>query len=87
LFSINFGFGKLRPLEGVPVYNKIMLGETLDTCAQLCLAEASFQCASFDYVFGDQSCHMSQFIAANVHGMSTDDDESFRIMHYEIKGK
>ncbi|GAB1600758.1 uncharacterized protein LOC106869508 [Argonauta hians] len=82
---VNYGFGSLRPLEGVQLYKKIMLGLTLDACAQLCLAEHTFKCATFDYLFADQSCHMSKYIAANVHGIAPVDDSNFRVMHYELK--
>lgn len=84
---VNFGYGTLQQIEGIHVYNKIMLGVTLDACAQLCLAETSFRCYSFDFIFNDNSCHMSQYIAANVHGVSTDFSEDFRAMHFEVKGK
>lgn len=83
---INYGFGTLRPLEGVQIYNKIMLGVTLDACAQLCLADNTFKCMSFDYAFGESSCDMSEYIAANVHGMSTTYNPDVRVMHYELKG-
>lgn len=82
---VNYGFGSLRPLEGVQLYNKIVLGLTLDACARLCLAEHTFKCVTFDYLFADQSCHMSKYIAANVHGIAPVDDNNFRVMHYELK--
>ncbi|XP_060071928.1 uncharacterized protein LOC132551801 [Ylistrum balloti] len=82
---VNFGYGTLQQIEGIQVYNKIILGVTLDACAQLCLAETSFRCYSFDYVFNDDSCHMSQYIAANVHGVSTSFSEDFKSMHFELK--
>lgn len=82
---VNFGYGKLRPLEGIHIYNKIMIGVSLEHCAQLCLAETAFSCASFDYEFVDKSCHMSQYIAANVHGLQNEYSEDVRTMHYELK--
>ena len=33
---INFGYGTLRQLEGIHIYNKIMLGVSLEYCAHLC---------------------------------------------------
>ena len=84
---INFGYGTLRPLEGIHIYNKIMLGVNLEHCAQLCLAETGFSCASFDYIFKDKSCHMSKLIAANVHGLQNDYSEDTKSMHFEVKGK
>ena len=74
-------------MEGYQIYNKVMLGVTLDACAQLCTAETSFQCASFDYMFNNQACHMSQYVAANVRGMDTNMTPNYRVMHYEKKGQ
>jgi hypothetical protein len=64
-----------------------VLGVHLDACAQLCLAETSFPCASFDYVYDEQSCQLSQYIAANVHGIRTEYDSKYQVMHYELIGK
>jgi hypothetical protein len=83
---INFGYGSLQTVEGVQIHGKIVLGVNLDACAQLCLAETSFKCASFDYVFNEQSCQVSQYIAANVHGMQTEFDREHNVMHYELIG-
>ena len=84
---INYGHGSLQTLEGVQTHTKVILGVSLDACAQLCLGETSFTCASFDYVFGDQSCQLSQYIAANVYGIRTDFDSGYKVMHYELIGK
>lgn len=83
---INYGRGALQTLEGFQTYGKIMLGVNLDACAQLCLAETSFPCASFDYVFVESSCQLSQYIAANVYGIRTDFDPGYEVMHYELIG-
>lgn len=64
-----------------------MLGVNLEHCAQLCLVETGFTCSSFDYLFNDKSCHMSQYIAANVHGLQNDYSEESKSMHFEVKGK
>ncbi|XP_076090760.1 uncharacterized protein LOC143062837 isoform X1 [Mytilus galloprovincialis] len=82
---INFGYGTLRHLEVIHIYNKIMLGVNLEHCAQLCLVETGFTCSSFDYLFNDKSCHMSQYIAANVHGLQNDYSEESKSMHFEVK--
>ncbi|KAH3795724.1 hypothetical protein DPMN_149283, partial [Dreissena polymorpha] len=84
---INYGRGALQTLEGFQTYGKIMLGVNLDACAQLCLAETSFPCASFDYVFVESSCQLSQYIAANVYGIRTDFDPGYEVMHYELIGE
>ncbi|XP_060567434.1 uncharacterized protein LOC132726178 [Ruditapes philippinarum] len=84
---INYGFGSLQTLEGVQTHGKIVLGVHLDACAQLCLAETSFPCASFDYVYDEQSCQLSQYIAANVHGIRTEYDSKYQVMHYELIGE
>ncbi|KAL4218727.1 hypothetical protein ACF0H5_021315 [Mactra antiquata] len=84
---INYGYGSLQTVEGVQTHGKIVLGVNLDACAQLCLAETSFQCSSFDYVFDDQSCQLSQYIAANVYGIRTQFDTRRRVMHYELIGE
>jgi hypothetical protein len=60
-----------------------MLGVNLEHCAQLCLAETGFSCASFDYIFKDKSCHMSKLIAANVHGLQNDYSEDTKSMHFD----
>ncbi|KAL3871672.1 hypothetical protein ACJMK2_039656, partial [Sinanodonta woodiana] len=83
---INYGYGALQPLEGIQIYNKVVLGVTLDACAHLCQSETFFKCNSFDYVFTDQSCQMSQYIAANVHGLMTSYEIDHKIMHYEAIG-
>ena len=84
---INYGYGSLQPVEGIQTHNKLVLGVNLEACAQLCLAETTFKCASFDYVFGEQSCQMSHLIAANVHGMRTQFDTPHQVMHFELIGK
>lgn len=83
---INYGYGSLQTIEGIQTHGKIVLGANLDACAQLCLAETSFPCASFDYVFNDKSCQMSQYIAANVQGIRTDFEPGYQVMHYELIG-
>ena len=82
---INYGFGSLRPLTGSQIYNQIQVGVTLEACATLCLSETSFKCISFDYTFTDNTCHLSEYIAANVYGMAT--NYNFRVMHFELAGK
>ncbi|WAR31389.1 CDCP2-like protein [Mya arenaria] len=84
---INYGHGGLQTVEGVQTHNKIVLGVNLDACAQLCLAETSFSCESFDYVFSEQSCQLSQYIAANVYGIRTVFEPGYRVMHYELIGE
>ena len=84
---INYGYGSLQAVEGIQIHNKLVLGVKLEACAQLCLAETAFKCSSFDYVFGEQSCQMSQLIAANVHGMRTEFDTPYQVMHFELIGK
>ena len=84
---INYGYGSLQTLEGVQIHGKIVLGVHLDACAQLCLAETSFPCASFDYVYEEQSCQLSQYIAANVHGIRTEYKSRYQVTHYELIGK
>ena len=74
-------------MEGIQVHNKLVLGVNMEACAQLCLAELTFKCSSFDYVFREQSCQMSQLIAANVHGMRTQFDTAYHVMHFELIGK
>ena len=69
------------------MHAKIVLGVNLDACAHLCLAETAFACSSFDYMFGDKSCKLSQFIAAEVHGMRTQFDTRQQVMHFELIGK
>ena len=81
---INYGYGALKTVEGIQTHRKFVLGVNLDACAQLCLAE---NCASFDFVFGLQSCQLSQYIAANVHGIRTDFKPGLQVMHYEAIGK
>ena len=84
---INYGYGSLQAVEGIQVHNKLVLGVNMEACAQLCLAELTFKCSSFDYVFREQSCQMSQLIAANVHGMRTQFDTAYHVMHFELIGK
>lgn len=83
---INFGYGSLRILEGIQIYDKNVIGVTLDACAQLCLVQRTFKCNSFDYIFSEHSCKMSHLIAANTHGMNNSYMGNFKVMHFEIKG-
>lgn len=69
------------------MYSKSMFGLDLGACAQLCLTQTTFDCASFDYSFGDRSCQMSRYIASNVGGIDTDNMPTYRVMHYEKKGE
>ena len=84
---VNYGTGSLPLLDGNQIYNKVMFGLTLGACAQLCLTQTTFECASFDYSFSDSSCHMSEYIAANLNGLNHDVMPTYRIMHYEKKGR
>ncbi|CAH1786524.1 unnamed protein product [Owenia fusiformis] len=81
---VNYGFGSLRTMSGTNSYFKVVKGE-LEECAQYCLdgTPQGRKCLSFDYTFGDQTCHLSEYIAANVQGIST--NYRFRVMHYELK--
>ncbi|XP_046338913.2 uncharacterized protein LOC124120195 [Haliotis rufescens] len=80
-----YGSGSLPSLEGHQIYNRVMLGVTLDACAQLCTSEQTFECCSFDYYFEEKACHMSQYIAANVNGVTRDHIDHNAVMHYEKK--
>ena len=84
---VNYGTGSLPLLDGNQIYNKVMFGLTLGACGQLCLTQTTFDCASFDYSFSDSSCHMSEYIAANLNGLNHDVMPTYRIMHYEKKGR
>ncbi|XP_055898470.1 uncharacterized protein LOC106056355 isoform X2 [Biomphalaria glabrata] len=83
---ISFGSGSLPYVEEHVMYSKSMFGLDLGACAQLCLTQTTFDCASFDYSFGDRSCQMSRYIASNVGGIDTDNMPTYRVMHYEKKG-
>ena len=87
---INYGYGRLKPLQSAEVYQKVVMGVTLDNCATMCLSyvHSAFHCLSFDYVFdgGDRdTCHMSKYIGANVYGLVTSRDQ--RVMHFEKTGR
>lgn len=85
---VNYGFGKLKPLAQTEVYQRQMMGITLEECATLCLAqtESSFHCISFDYVFDgpEGTCHLSKYLGANVYGLVSTSDKS--VMHFEKMG-
>ncbi|KAK3087707.1 hypothetical protein FSP39_009442 [Pinctada imbricata] len=81
----NFGYGRMQQIEGEHVYNKIVIGVTQQACAQLCLAETAFRCHSFDFVFEDNSCHMSQYMAANVYGLDISVKDENKVIHFEVK--
>ncbi|XP_061188278.1 uncharacterized protein LOC133196384 [Saccostrea echinata] len=84
-YFINFGYGSLQQLEGEQIYHKTVMGVSLVACAHLCLAENSFKCTSFDYVFDDKSCYLSMYIAANVYGLVTSRSDDKNVVHYEFK--
>src|SRR5690349_3352829 len=48
---INYGVGMLVPVTSEPVYDKFIPEVDLASCAQLCLNETSFHCASFDFIY------------------------------------
>nr|XP_011417151.2 uncharacterized protein LOC105320781 [Crassostrea gigas] len=81
-YFLNFGYGSLRQLEGEQIYQKTVVGVSLVACAHLCLAENSFKCTSFDYLYEDESCYMSMYIAANVYGLMTSRADDKKIIHY-----
>ena len=86
---ISFGYGRLRPLGTGEVYQKVVMGVTLETCATMCLAytQNQFHCLSFDFIFdgpNHSTCHMSKYIAPNVYGLASSDRS---VMHFEKKGK
>ncbi|CAG5132136.1 unnamed protein product, partial [Candidula unifasciata] len=84
---ISYGSGSLPYVDDRPIYTKTMFGLDLGACAQVCLSQTSFECASFDYSFGDRSCHMSRYVASNVGGIDNDNNmPTYRVMHYEKKG-
>lgn len=85
-YFLNFGYGSLRQLEGEQIYQKTVVGVSLVACAHLCLAENSFKCTSFDYLYEDESCYMSMYIAANVYGLMTSRADDKKIIHYEFIG-
>lgn len=85
-YFLNFGYGSLRQLEGEQIYQKTVVGVSLVACAHLCLAENSFKCTSFDYLYEDESCYMSMYIAANVYGLMTARADDKKIIHYEFIG-
>lgn len=85
-YFLNFGYGSLRQLEGEQIYQKTVVGVSLVACAHLCLAENSFKCTSFDYLYEDESCYMSMYIAANVYGLMTSRADEKKIIHYEFIG-
>ncbi|XP_062579644.1 CUB and sushi domain-containing protein 2-like isoform X2 [Saccostrea cucullata] len=84
-YFLNFGYGSLQQLEGEHIYHKTVMGVSLVACAHLCLAENSFKCTSFDYVFDDKSCYLSMYIAANVYGLVTTRTDDKNVAHYEYK--
>ncbi|XP_025113966.1 uncharacterized protein LOC112575994 isoform X2 [Pomacea canaliculata] len=84
---VNYGVGSLPVIDGYQIYGKVMFGVTLGACAQLCLTQTTFDCSSFDYSFSDRACHMSQYIAANLNGLNHDVMPTYRVVHYEKKGK
>lgn len=86
-YFLNFGFGNLQQIEGEQIYHKRVIGVSLVACAHLCLAESSFKCTSFDYIYDDKSCYMSMYIAANVYGLVTSRADDKNVVHYEFKGK
>ena len=85
---INYGMGRLRPLQNTEVYAHSELGIPLEACARKCLEEAEFQCLSFDYIFyGERSsCHISKYIAAHVRGLVVDTTNP-RHNHFEKIGE
>ncbi|CAL1525986.1 unnamed protein product, partial [Lymnaea stagnalis] len=83
---ISYGSGSLPYVEEHVIYSKSMFGLDLGACAQLCLSQTTFDCASFDFSFGDRSCQMSRYLATNVGGIDTDNMPTYKIMHYEKKG-
>lgn len=85
-YFLNFGYGSLRQLEGEQIYQKTVVGVSLVACAHLCLAENAFKCTSFDYLYEDESCYMSMYIAANVYGLMTSRSDDKKIIHYEFIG-
>ncbi|XP_048776860.2 uncharacterized protein LOC125681022 [Ostrea edulis] len=84
-YFLNFGFGNLQQIEGEQIYHKRVIGVSLVACAHLCLAESSFKCTSFDYIYDDKSCYMSMYIAANVYGLVTSRADDKNVVHYEFK--
>ncbi|XP_076436148.1 uncharacterized protein LOC143275756 [Babylonia areolata] len=84
---VNYGVGSLPLVDGYQIYNKVMFGVTLGACAQLCLTQTTFECSSFDFSFNEQSCHMSEYTAAELNGLSHGVTPSYRVMHYEKKGQ
>ncbi|KAL8625747.1 hypothetical protein ACOMHN_012340 [Nucella lapillus] len=83
---VNYGTGSLPLPEGYQIYNKVMFGLTLGACAQLCLTQTTFECSSFDFSFSDKSCHMSEYMAADLNGLNHDVMPTYKVMHYEKKG-
>ena len=47
---LNFGSGMLWPFGGKVFYNHTFRGISVEQCAQRCLDERKFRCASFDYL-------------------------------------
>lgn len=47
---LNFGSGMLWPFGGKVFYNHTFRGISVEQCAQRCLDEGKFRCASFDYL-------------------------------------
>ncbi|KAK3764762.1 hypothetical protein RRG08_006562 [Elysia crispata] len=84
---ISFGHGSLPYVDDRTVYESTMFHLDLGACAQVCLSQKNFVCASFDYVFGERSCHMSRYVASTVGGLQNETMPTHRVMHYEKKGK
>ncbi|GFN90209.1 hypothetical protein PoB_001671500 [Plakobranchus ocellatus] len=82
---ISFGHGSLPFVDDSTVYQKSMFHLDLGACAQVCLSQTTFDCASFDYVFGERSCHMSRYVASTVGGLQNETMPTHRVMHYEKK--
>ncbi|KAK6195131.1 hypothetical protein SNE40_000617 [Patella caerulea] len=80
---ICYGVGSLPQIDGYQIYGKVMIGVTLEACAQLCLSQTLFKCVSFDYSFNSKTCQMSKYIAANLLGLETDIIPTYKVMHYE----
>jgi len=71
----------LKPGQSVSVYQRIIDQVSVNHCAELCFAETSFYCLSFDIVFSaaaaaggrdEGECKLSEHVAATADGLVID---------------
>jgi hypothetical protein len=74
--NVTYGYGKT-------MYFSQLQNIDADKCAQQCTAVFPSGCASFDYYFYSQTCHLSQFKRAQVGGLTKKAGVTGSVSHFE----